>query len=309
MKDDRLARLAPWLIVLAAAMLRVVTLSRKSLWLDELVTLQIAGRSPWEILALRSDPHPPLYYLMMHYWLRLGQSELLLRLPSALFGVISVWLMIAFVRQWEGRRQSALVAALLLAVAPMHVWYAQDARMYALVCMWGLASALTYSWALRTGRLLAWGAWIIVTIAGLYTHYSMLLVVLAEMIAWRPLARLDQVRRARPWLFGPALLLAALLYAPQASVFMRQLLIGGGSGSYYITLQMLLAGYGFKVATAQLHTMTLAGGAVLVCGSAALVWLLSARVKINWADRRLLVGLGVLYGVVLLAWAVPRRVG
>lgn len=195
MNDDRLARWAPWLAMSAAFVLRATTLARKSLWLDELVTLQIADRGVWDIIALRWDPHPPLYYLFMHYWLRLGQSEVLLRLPSAVFGALSVGLLYAFVRQW-GSRWTALAAAVLLAIAPMHVWYSQEARMYAMVCLWGMASALAFSRAMRSGNGLTWGAWIVVTALGLYTHYSMLLVVLAEAILWAPLTRSSQSRRS-----------------------------------------------------------------------------------------------------------------
>ena len=192
--DRRLKRAALWLLLAVAFVLRLVTLPRKSLWLDELVTLQIASRSAWDIITLRGgDPHPPLYYLLMHYWVRLGQTELILRLPSALSGVLSVLLLYVLMRRW-GQRWAALTAALLLAIAPMHVWYSQEARMYALVCLWGLASVLAFTWAIRTDSLMAWCAWILVTAAGLYTHYSMLLVLLAEVATWIALRRTGRVR-------------------------------------------------------------------------------------------------------------------
>lgn len=181
--------------------------------------------------------------------------------------------------------------------------------MYALVCLCGTASALAFSRAMRTGSLLTWAAWIIVTTLGLYTHYSMLLVVLAEVILWAPLARGGLVRRRRSWWFWPALLAAGALYAPQATVFVRQLLVGGAAGSYYITFQALLSRYGFRVATAQLHAATLAGGAALLVLVAVLTWLCFGRIKINRAGAGWLVGMALLYGAILLAWAAPRGLG
>ena len=305
--DRRLVRAAPWLLLAAAFVLRLVTLARKSLWIDEMATLQIASGSPWDIVANPiGDPHPPLYYLLMHYWIRLGQSELVMRLPSALGGALSVLLLYALMRWW-GQRWAALTAALLLVIAPMHVWYSQDARMYALVCLWGLASALALTWAIRTNSVFAWGAWVLATTAGLYTHYSMLLVVLAEVVAWAQLQRTGYARRARSWLSLPALLLVVLLYMPQARIFVSQLVVGGQIGSFYIILQALLTSYGFDVTAAQLHMVSLAGGAALLCAASVLAWFPFGRLKIDWASTGLIVGLCALYMAVLLVWAVPAR--
>ena len=308
-RDRRLVRAAPWLLLAAAFVLRLVTLARKSLWIDEMATLQIASGNPWDIIAnLIRDPHPPLYYLLMHYWIRLGQSELVLRLPSALGGALSVLLLYALMRRW-GQRWAALTAALLLAIAPMHVWYSQDARMYALVCLWGLASALALTWAIRTNSVLAWGAWVLATMAGLYTHYSMLLVVLAEVVAWAQLQRTGYARRARFWLSLPALFLVALLYVPQARIFVSQLVVGGQIGSFYIIPQALLTSYGLNVTAAQLHMVTLVGGVALLCLVGILSWFPFGRVKIDWTSTGLIVGICSLYVAVLLVWAVPRGLG
>ena len=49
--DRRLKRAALWLLLAVAFVLRLVTLPRKSLWLDEMATLQIASGNPWDIIA------------------------------------------------------------------------------------------------------------------------------------------------------------------------------------------------------------------------------------------------------------------
>src|SRR5438477_12073685 len=85
------------LAALAAAM-RLWQLGAKSLWLDEAASIEI-GR--WDLqLVVRAVHQPPgaaifswyqsLYYFLLHAWLRLGGSEFLVRLPSAMFGMATV---------------------------------------------------------------------------------------------------------------------------------------------------------------------------------------------------------------------------
>jgi hypothetical protein len=79
------------------------------------------------------EPHPPLYFFALKIWLNLaGQSELALRLITALAGVASVPLSFAF---WQrlGDTRAGVIAAALIAVNPFHIWNSQDARMYTMV--------------------------------------------------------------------------------------------------------------------------------------------------------------------------------
>lgn len=167
-------------LLLLAFILRIVFLGQESLWNDEALTLGDALKPLNVIVGQRWDPHPPLYYLLMHFWMELGRSETIVRFPSVLFGTISVPAIFLLGRRLFSR-QVGWLAALLLAVAPLAVWYSQEARMYALVALWGLLS--TWLWA---GLLTAeksrwsWPAYILVTTLGLYTHYTMGLVVIGQ---------------------------------------------------------------------------------------------------------------------------------
>src|SRR5262249_32220405 len=81
-------------ILLLAASLRLYGLSIQSLWNDELYSFSVSRRATLaETMALvRADVHPPGYQLLL--WLiehGLGDSELLLRLPSALAGIAAVY--------------------------------------------------------------------------------------------------------------------------------------------------------------------------------------------------------------------------
>ena len=175
-------RLPGWVslaaILLLAALVRLLGISTESLWLDEATSLMVARLSPVELTRwTANDIHPPLYYLLLHYWVFLGQSELVVRGLSALAGVLTVGALYGLAETLFDRRVG-LWAALLLAVNPLHVWYSQEARMYALLT---LLYTLSLWLALRVWRRPSWGrglAYVLVTTAALYTHYYSVFAVL-----------------------------------------------------------------------------------------------------------------------------------
>src|SRR5271169_4373008 len=81
-------------VLLLGSALRLYGLDRQSAWADEITTLLITDPALtftqfWH-LAL-SDVHPPLYYLLLRFWsAAFGQSDLVARLPSAIFGILTV---------------------------------------------------------------------------------------------------------------------------------------------------------------------------------------------------------------------------
>ncbi len=130
-------------MLLLALALRVYRLDAQSLWYDEAVTAQVAGRGIAELTRWTADDiQPPLYYYVVAGWTRLaGRSEWALRFPSACFGILTVPLLWAAGRRLFGRRNTgrwaAGLAALLAATLPLYVYYAQEARMYTLLTFLG----------------------------------------------------------------------------------------------------------------------------------------------------------------------------
>jgi len=298
----------PVVIAIVALVLRLVTLDRESLWLDEVASLQYAVKSVENILFTRSDPHPPLYYLLLHYWVALGQNEFILRLPSTMAGAASVLLLYWLVREWG--KWNASASAWLLAMSPLHVLYSQEARMYIVAGLFGLASTLFYWRGVRRASAGSWGAWIALTVSGLYSDYSMLLLVAAQIVLFGPLWRASGMRRRTCTLALLSLLACVLLYLPQAKRFVTQVMMqGGGILWYYIPVQALLARLGLQASASQLHTaIPLAGGAALITLCVA-AWMLPDRA------RRIQPGAGWVWGAVglylfiLMVTAVPRGLG
>lgn len=141
----RAAEKASWLILAIltlAGFLRLYGLGSESVWLDEAVSVHIAKTSLLSIIqsGINNDVHPPLYYLLLHFWMLLfGQSEAAIRSLSACFGIISVYLLYKVGRELFDHKVG-LVASFLLAISAFAIYYSQEARQYSLLLLLTLLS-------------------------------------------------------------------------------------------------------------------------------------------------------------------------
>jgi mannosyltransferase len=137
-------------LLLVASALILPGLGEKDLWIDEADSVYFALHT-WPALLLRlCDPHPPGYYALLKLAIGMfGASEFAVRLPSALASILTVAALVrltivlrAAQPRWVHVAFPLRLPAALLALAPLHVWYAQEARMYALVTLLGLGAAI-----------------------------------------------------------------------------------------------------------------------------------------------------------------------
>ncbi|MDZ7336667.1 MAG: glycosyltransferase family 39 protein, partial [candidate division KSB1 bacterium] len=130
-------------LLILSSLLRIYRLDHQSYWTDEIITIKAAKQSAAQLLfhPTITNNAPPLYFLMSHFLLQLNQrnAELMLRLPSALFGILSVALFYLVVRKLLGKRMG-FMASMLMALSPFHIWYSQEARPYALLLFLSLLS-------------------------------------------------------------------------------------------------------------------------------------------------------------------------
>lgn len=181
--DTVLPRRVAFVLIGAAALLRLATLTHHSLWLDEVYSVM----SPWRRLAMhldwfQVDPiHPPLYYVILQKSIVIfGMNEVGARLPSALASIANIALVWTLGRRLLPASAVGRTAAVLLALAPLDFWYAQEARMYELVTSAGLLLALGLvidEW---------WAALLIVAglAGGLYLDHTMWPIALLLISAW-----------------------------------------------------------------------------------------------------------------------------
>jgi hypothetical protein len=195
-------------ITAAGGMLRAWAIGQKGLWLDETFSVWLAAQPLGPMLAwiAQIDQHPPLYYILLHFWIAVaGDGPAAARLLSALLGTLTIPAIFFLGRRLLGPT-AGLLAALILALSPFHVRFAQETRMYtllmlnatlALLALAHLLSDHRTSSALRSPRLveaspdsppgqdggrgtgLAWLAYILFTAATMLTHHTAIFFPLA----------------------------------------------------------------------------------------------------------------------------------
>ena len=167
------------------AVLRSLGIHEKSYWYDEIATVRVLDHPLGGLLSAIADTEstPPLYYLLAWPWARvLGTGEIGLRSLSLVFSTAAIGVAYLMGRELASRRVGVIAAA-LVAVNPLLVWYGQEARSYSLLA---LLSGLSFLFLLRAlaepspTRLSAWGVAGALAIA---THYFAVFLVAAEA-AW-----------------------------------------------------------------------------------------------------------------------------
>jgi len=123
----------PLLMAAFGFALRLHGLADKSLWFDEIVTLNRARLPLAQLITdALTHKHFPTYFLLVGPWATADADAWLLRLPSAVFGAACVFLVVRLAAELRGPF-AGLVAGLLMALSPFEVQFAQEARAYTLV--------------------------------------------------------------------------------------------------------------------------------------------------------------------------------
>lgn len=163
--------------------------------------------------SVRGESTPPLYYLVAWLWSRpFGSGEVGLRSLSALAGTASIAVVYLGAVSLPLPRRAGLLAAAIVAVAPVLVWFSQDARAYSLAFLLTALSFLFFARARRDrgGRDLAW--WAVCSALALAAHYFAAFVIVPEaaLLLWRA------PDRRRVAIAVTAIVVAALLLLPIA---------------------------------------------------------------------------------------------
>ena len=204
------------IIVAAGAYLRFHELGVPSMWLDEILSFDVATaalRQPWWrwIAATFEPEHGPLFHASLLAGRLLARPETSVRLIAAICGTLTIPLV------WMAGRAAcgaagAIAASILIAYSPLSVYYSRDGRPYALLMM--LSAAAIAAFALRA----RWLAFAMIAVALAYTSGTAAPVLISMAIAGAIAGRAG-IRAAMTALGG--LVLIALLYrahAPQVAI-------------------------------------------------------------------------------------------
>ena len=196
-------------ILLLSFFLRLINLNQ-SLWLDEALQFKsIYYFSLKDLLTvyLPGDFNPPLSYLVNFFfsWI-FGYSEIALRFPSVIFGVLTVWLVYKISRNktWP---------ALLLATSGLHIYYSQEARMYSLAAL-----AVTASFYFLLKKRWLWYS--VFSLMSIYTHYLTVFIFPAQLIYILMRERESLKKLFTSWV------VVALGFSPWLPIFFKQLAAG-----------------------------------------------------------------------------------
>lgn len=229
------------LALLLASALRFHRLGAQSLWYDEGVAYAHSLRTLPELMPLlQRNVHVPAYFTLLGWWQDFtGSTEFALRALSALFSIASVAWTYAL-----GRRLyhplAGLAAAALVALNSFNIYYAQEARMYAMLAAVAGASMWLFVGLLRRlppprGRRQSVIALGLVNALGIYTHVAFALVIAAQIVLaalWLGANLIQEWREERATRRGfsfvahviLANLLTLLLFLPWLPVALQQLL-------------------------------------------------------------------------------------
>lgn len=175
------------LIIFLGSFLRFYKIDKNSLWNDELASWERSNHNSLKdvISDARSDVHPPGNQILLFFVIKyIGDSEFLLRSPSAIAGIISIFLIYLIGKklysEWEG-----IISSALLAILWFPIYYSQEARVYSLLLLFSMLSF--YLWIivierLKNGKMRFLPSFFLVLSSSItcYLHYFGLLFVVLQ---------------------------------------------------------------------------------------------------------------------------------
>ncbi|MBI1969280.1 glycosyltransferase family 39 protein [Candidatus Woesearchaeota archaeon] len=174
-------------LMLLGLVLRLITINSRSIWFDEAASLFIAKLPFFQIFpGLASmDFLPPLYYLLLHVWMLVSDSQIFLELFSVLFSLLSI-IAIYKLGSLLYNRRVGHIAAFLMAVACLQIRYSQEIRMYTLAVFLTILSSYYFMKTIKEEQKsilsIDWVLYVLTSAAALYTHYYAIFVLFAQAI-------------------------------------------------------------------------------------------------------------------------------
>jgi uncharacterized membrane protein len=205
-----------WILAALAlsASLNFLFLDRKSFWVDEIYSYTFATAPLdefWQIVS-GFEANMALYYGVLRVWVLAGESAFWIRSLSAVLALGAVVGVYVLATRLAGRR-AGLIAAVLLAINPLVITYAQEARGYALFLFLVVGSNILFVRALERPHALAWVAYAVVTSLAVYSHFFAALTVVYHGIA---ILLLPRAARPPARLLVLAACVIAIVVAPLA---------------------------------------------------------------------------------------------
>jgi 4-amino-4-deoxy-L-arabinose transferase-like glycosyltransferase len=225
------------LIVVIGFVLRAYQIGEWSFWIDEIFSVERAFLPITQIPTSSQGIFPPLYYVLLHYWVALfGSSELAVRGLSLVFGVAAIPGMYLLGKELFDTR-AGLIAALLMSLSTYQIHYSRIAKMYALFISMAVLSLYSFVRLMRTASNRVAAVYVLSTILLLFSHAFAVFVVLAQNVYVLTLYLFDDSGLDKPAIslkrWFSIQLAVGLLFSPWLLRYAQTVLgiTGSGAGS------------------------------------------------------------------------------
>jgi len=217
-------------LCIIGCILRVFNLDHQSMWFDEIASL-VSAQQPTVIEVVKTtlvtERMPPLYPLCLHFWTSIfGYSEFALRIPSVLFGILSIPVLYLLTTTLFNKRV-ALIASFLLVVSPFHIWYSQEARGFTLTVLLNLLSVFFFLKIIDNKNSASHKSYLpyfATTCCALYTNYLVFFTLVAQNVVFL-YHFIKNKPSIRSWLIvQTSLILLCML--PLLTLFVKQVVTG-----------------------------------------------------------------------------------
>jgi mannosyltransferase len=219
------------LITIGGALLRLHNIDYNSLWLDEAYTFNIARMSfdsIWYVIS-STDFTPPLFYWLENLMLMAGNSETILRLLPALFGIATIPVIYYVGKEFDGESTGFIIAA-AFAVSPVLIAYSQEARPYSMLVFFCSLMMFAFLRAIRTSDTDDWAFFTILSAAAFWTHYYSVLFT-AALLVFAAYKFRDTIRKDGKVLLGSVMIFVGLTW-PLIAVIVDLFLTKTGANTF-----------------------------------------------------------------------------
>lgn len=184
-------------IFFIALFLRLYNLGLPSIWVDEAFSIWVAKSNLCAVIDyVSTDAHPPLYFILLHYWIKLfGATETSTRLLSVIFGMGTLIFIYKLCNEIFRNKKYGIISSFLFAISSFAVIYTDtDVKMYSqLMFLTTVSTYLLYKamkkesvYPVRkpvfSNGVNLWISYIIISILNLYTHYFSFFVIFSHML-------------------------------------------------------------------------------------------------------------------------------
>lgn len=170
---------------------RILWVNFESAWIDEAYSIQLSAKTIKEIIiGCINDQHPPLFYIILKFWMGNSLNVSRARFLSVLIGSITIIQVFFILRKLQFTNwKSIIIACLFISISPMHIWYSQEARMYIMLLFFALLSIHFYINIIfnplqdkQSSNFSNWVLLILINIFSLYLHYFSIFLIIFEFI-------------------------------------------------------------------------------------------------------------------------------